>query len=92
MQYHFNCYHVHFQEIQGILVFLVWFINYKHLNGPRLFWNTHGENTSFKNSHPYMQQIQHQTFVAGRLYCDSEAFLEKESVTIRNIKDFNYEK
>ena len=26
MQYHFNCYHVHFQEIQGILVFLVWFI------------------------------------------------------------------
>ena len=39
-----------------------------------------------------MQQIQHQTFVAGRLYCDSEAFLEKESVTIRNIKDFNYEK
>ena len=27
-------------EIQGILVFLAWFINYKHVNGSYLFWNT----------------------------------------------------
>ena len=29
---------------------------------------------SLKNSHPYMQQIQHQMFVTGRLYCDFEVF------------------
>ena len=45
----------------------------------------------FKNSHPYMQQIQLQMFVTGRLYCDFEVFLVKESVTIRTMKDVNYE-
>ena len=38
-----------------------------------------------------MQQIQHQMFVTGRLYCDFEDFLVKESVTIRIMKDGNYE-
>ena len=38
-----------------------------------------------------MQQIQHQMFVTGRLYCDFEGFLVKESVTIRIMKDLNYE-
>ena len=38
-----------------------------------------------------MQQIQHQTFVKGRPYCDFEVFLVKESVTIRITKDFSYE-
>ena len=38
-----------------------------------------------------MQQIQHQVFLTGRLYCDFEFFLVKESVTIKIIKDFNYE-
>ena len=28
-----------------------------------------------------MEQIQHQMFVTGRLYCDFEDFLVKESVT-----------
>ena len=46
---------------------------------------------SLKNSHPYMQQIQHQVFLTGRLYCDFEFFLVKESVTIKIIKDFDYE-
>ena len=30
-------------------------------------------------------------FVTGRLYCDFEGFLVKESVTIRIMKDLNYE-
>ena len=30
-------------------------------------------------------------FVTGRLYCDCEAFLVRESVTMKNMKDFNYE-
>ena len=30
-------------------------------------------------------------FVTGRLYCDFEGFLVKESVTIRTMKDLNYE-
>ena len=47
--------------------------------------------TSLKNSHPYMQQIQHQMFVTGRLCCDFEVFLVKESVTIRITKDLDYE-
>ena len=38
-----------------------------------------------------MQQIQHQMFVTGRLYCDFEMFLVKESVTRRIMKDLNYE-
>ena len=38
-----------------------------------------------------MQQIQHQMFVTGRLYGDFEVFLVKESVTIRIMKDVNYE-
>ena len=38
-----------------------------------------------------MQQIQHQMFVTGRLYCDFEVFLVKESVIIRIMKDLNYE-
>ena len=46
---------------------------------------------SLKNSYPYMQQIQHQMFVTGRLYGDFEVFLVKESVTIRIMKDVNYE-
>ena len=33
---------------------------------------------SLENSHPYIQQIQHQMFVADRLYCDFEIFLVKE--------------
>ena len=37
-----------------------------------------------------MQQIQRQMFVTGRLYCDFEVLLVKESVTIRISKDFNY--
>ena len=37
-----------------------------------------------------MQQIQRQVFVTGRLYCDFEVLLVKESVTIRISKDFNY--
>ena len=46
---------------------------------------------SLKNSHPYMQQIQHQMFDTGRLYCDFEVILVKGSVTIRIMKDFIYE-
>ena len=38
-----------------------------------------------------MQQIQHQMFVTGRLHCNFEGFLVKESVTIRIMKEFNYE-
>ena len=38
-----------------------------------------------------MQQIQHQMFVTGRLYYDFGVFLVKESVTIRIMKDLNYE-
>ena len=38
-----------------------------------------------------MQQIQHQMFVTGRLYCDFEVFLVKESVSIRIRKDLQYE-
>ena len=38
-----------------------------------------------------MHQTQHQMFVTGRLYCDFEGFLVKESVTIRIMKDLNYE-
>ena len=38
-----------------------------------------------------MQQIQHHMLVTGRLYCDFEVFLVKESVTIRIMKDLNYE-
>ena len=38
-----------------------------------------------------MHQTQHQMFVTGRLYCDFEGFLAKESVTIRIMKDLNYE-
>ena len=38
-----------------------------------------------------MQQIQHQMLVTGRLHCDFEVFLVKESVTIRIMKDLNYE-
>ena len=38
-----------------------------------------------------MKQIQHQMFVTGRLYCDFEGFLVKESVTIRIMEDLNYE-
>ena len=38
-----------------------------------------------------MQQIQHQMFVTSRLYCDFEFFLVKESVTIRIMKDLDYE-
>ena len=34
-----------------------------------------------------MQQIQRQIFVTGRLYCDFEVLLVKESVTIRISKD-----
>ena len=30
-------------------------------------------------------------FVTGRLYCDFEVFLVKESITIRIFKDFSYE-
>ena len=37
-----------------------------------------------------MEQIQRQMFVTGRLYCDFEVLLVKESVTIRISKDFNY--
>ena len=33
---------------------------------------------SLKNTHSYMQQIQHQMFVTGRLYCGFEVFLVKE--------------
>ena len=29
---------------------------------------------SLKNSHPYIQQIQHQMFVTGKLYCDFVVF------------------
>ena len=46
---------------------------------------------SLENSHPYMQQIQHQMFVTDRLYCDFEVFLVKEWVTIRIMRDVNYE-
>ena len=46
---------------------------------------------SLKNSHPYMQQIQHQMFVTFGLCCDFEVSLVKESVTIRIMKDVNYE-
>ena len=38
-----------------------------------------------------MQQIQHQMFITGRLYCDFEVFLVKESVTIKIMKELNYE-
>ena len=38
-----------------------------------------------------MLQIQHQMFVTGRLYCDFEVFLVKESVIIRIMKDLNFE-
>ena len=44
-----------------------------------------------------MQQIQHQMFVTGRLYCDFEVLVKllvdlvKESVTVRIMKDLNYE-
>ena len=38
-----------------------------------------------------MQEIQHQMFVTCRLYCDFEAFIVKESVTIRIMTDLNYE-
>ena len=37
-----------------------------------------------------MQQIQHQMFVKGRLFCNFSSFSVKESVTIRIIKDVNY--
>ena len=37
-----------------------------------------------------MQQIQHQMFVTGRLFCNFSSFSVKESVTIRIIKDVNY--
>ena len=30
-------------------------------------------------------------FVTGRLYCDFEVFLVKEPVTIKIMKDLNYE-
>ena len=46
---------------------------------------------SLKNSQSYMQQIDHLMFVTGRLYCDFEVFLVKESITIKITKDFNYE-
>ena len=46
---------------------------------------------SLKSSHPYMQQIQHQMFVTGGLHCDFEVFLVRESVTIKIMKDLNYE-
>ena len=46
---------------------------------------------SLKNSHPYMQQIQHPMFVTFGLCCDFEVSLVKESVTIRIMKDVNYE-
>ena len=38
-----------------------------------------------------MQQIQHQMFITGRLCCDFEVFLVKESVTIKIMKDLNCE-
>ena len=38
-----------------------------------------------------MQQIQHQMFVTFGLCCDFEVSLVKESVTIRIMKDVNYE-
>ena len=38
-----------------------------------------------------MQQIPHQMFVTGRLYCNFKGFSVKDSVTIRIIKDVNYE-
>ena len=38
-----------------------------------------------------MQQIQHQMFVIGRLYCDFEVLLVKEAVTIKIMKDLSYE-
>ena len=44
-----------------------------------------------KKNHIYMKQIQHQMFVTGRSYCDFEVFLVKESVTVRILKDLNYE-
>ena len=38
-----------------------------------------------------MQQIQHQILVTSKLYCGFEVFLVQEPVTIRTMKDFNYE-
>ena len=57
---------------------------------PRLTYND-SNKISLKSSHPYMQQIQHQMFVTDRLYCDFEVLLVKESVTIKIMKDLNYE-
>ena len=38
-----------------------------------------------------MQQIQHQMFVTGKLYCDFEGVLVKEPVTIKMMNNFSYE-
>ena len=37
-----------------------------------------------------MQQIQHQMFDIGRLYCNFELFPVRQSVAIKTTKDFNY--
>ena len=52
---------------------------------------TYNDSNKISLKNPYMKQIQHQMFVTGRLYCDFEGFLVKESVTIRIMKDLNYE-
>ena len=36
----FNCYHTRFQEMLSFGKFLVWVINYYHVNGFHLFWDT----------------------------------------------------
>ena len=56
---------------------------------PRLTYND-SNKISWKNSHPYMQQIQHQMFDIGRLYCNFELFPVRQSVAIKTTKDFNY--
>ena len=45
------------------------------------------DKISLKNSHPYMQQTQHQMLDTGYF----KVFIVEGSVIIRIMKDFNYE-
>ena len=36
----FHCYHISFQEMYIVGEFLVWVINYYHVNGFQLYWDT----------------------------------------------------
>ena len=43
---------------------------------------------SLKSSHLYMQQIQHQMFVTGKMYCDFEFFFSERVSYNKNYERF----